>query len=234
MDAKINKKRKFVADGVFAAELNAFFQLELSADGYSGLEIRVIPPHTEITIRATRTSSIIGGDGKRLNELTSLVQKRWGFNEKSIRLVAERLKSRAISAVAQAESMVYKITRGLPVRRAAYAIVRYVMENDGRGIEVRVSGKLRGQRGKTMKFRDGYMLKSGEPNKVLVDTAVRHLLMEQGCLGIQVKIMMPTKKQSDFGLDYIQPDVIDILNPKEEELRSAIAEFKRIDNVNAQ
>jgi small subunit ribosomal protein S3e len=125
--------------------------------------------------------------------------------------------------------MVFKITGGLPVRRAAYGILRFVMENGGRGIEIRVGGKLRGQRAKTMKFRDGYMIKSGDPKQKMVDIAVRHLLLEQGCLGITVKIMLPTKKQHDDGKDYIQPDVVDIMPPKESELTNQKAEYKRID-----
>lgn len=36
-----------------------------------------------------------------------------------------------------------------------------VMENEAKGVEVVVSGKLRGQRAKAMKFCDGYMKKSG-------------------------------------------------------------------------
>lgn len=35
------------------------------------------------------------------------------------------------------------------------------MENEAKGVEVVVSGKLRGQRAKGMKFCDGYMKKSG-------------------------------------------------------------------------
>ncbi|KAF9272380.1 40S ribosomal protein S3, partial [Linnemannia elongata] len=40
----------FVADGVFYAELNEFFQRELAAEGYSGVEVRVTPARTEIII----------------------------------------------------------------------------------------------------------------------------------------------------------------------------------------
>jgi small subunit ribosomal protein S3e len=49
--ASISKKRKFVADGVFFAEINEFFQRELGEDGYSGCEVRVTPVRTEIIIR---------------------------------------------------------------------------------------------------------------------------------------------------------------------------------------
>jgi ribosomal protein S3 len=50
----ISKRRKFVADGVFYAELNEFFTRELAEEGYSGVEVRVTPTVTDIsTFRRT-------------------------------------------------------------------------------------------------------------------------------------------------------------------------------------
>lgn len=39
------------------------------------------------------------------------------------------------------------------------------MDNDAKGCEVIVSGKLRAQRAKSMKFREGYMVKTGNATK---------------------------------------------------------------------
>ena len=52
--------------------------------------------------------------------------------------------------------------------------------------EVVVSGKLRGQRAKAMKFVDGLMIHSGEPCNDYVMSACRHVLLRQGVLGIKV------------------------------------------------
>lgn len=49
----ISKRRKFVADGVFYAELNEFFQRELAEEGYSGVEVRVTPTVTDISTSST-------------------------------------------------------------------------------------------------------------------------------------------------------------------------------------
>jgi len=48
---QISKKRKFVADGVFYAELNEFLMRTLAEDGYAGVEVRVTPIRTEIIIK---------------------------------------------------------------------------------------------------------------------------------------------------------------------------------------
>lgn len=48
MASHISKKRKFVADGVFRAELNDFLARELSEEGYSGCDVRVTHARTEV------------------------------------------------------------------------------------------------------------------------------------------------------------------------------------------
>lgn len=49
-----------------------------------------------------------------------------------------------------------------------------------------VSGKLRAQRAKSMKFKDGYMIATGFPAQEYIDSATRSVLMRQGVLGVQV------------------------------------------------
>lgn len=184
----ISKKRKFVADGVFQAELNEFFTRELSEEGYSGCEVRITHVRTEIIIRATHTQEVLGDKGRRIRELTSLVQKRFRFPENSLDLYAEKVQNRGLHAVAQCESLRYKLLGGLAVRRAAYGVLRFVMESGAKGCEVVISGKLRAARAKSMKFTDGFMIHSGEPVRQFVDEAVRHVMMKQGVLGIKVKM----------------------------------------------
>ena len=69
--------------------------------------------------------------------------------------------------------------------RACYGVLRFIMESGAKGCEVVVSGKLRGQRAKSMKFVDGLMIHSGEPTNDYVNTAVRHVLLRQGTYNAQ-------------------------------------------------
>lgn len=153
---------------------------ELAEDGYSGVEIRVTSSRMEIIIIATRTQNVLGEKGRRIRELTSVTQKRFRFPDGSIELYAEKVATRGLCAIAQAESLRYKLIGGLAVRRACYGVLRFIMESGAKGCEVVVSGKLRGQRAKSMKFVDGLMIHSGEPCVDYVDTATRHVLLRQG------------------------------------------------------
>jgi len=60
MPTAITKVRKFVADGVFYAELNELLTHEIGEEGYAGVEVRVTPMRTEIIIRATNTQNVLG------------------------------------------------------------------------------------------------------------------------------------------------------------------------------
>ena len=159
-----SKRRKFVADGVFYAELNEFFQRELAEEGYSGVEVRVTPDrHRHHHPRDTHS----GGPRRagpphpraHLADPEALQVPR----EQSVSLYAAKVQNRGLSAVAQCESLRYKLLNGLAVRRACYGVLRFIMESGAKGCEVVVSGKLRAARAKSMKFTDGFMIHSGQP-----------------------------------------------------------------------
>jgi len=190
---------------------------ELAEDGYSGVEVRKTPTRTEVIIMATRTQNVLGEKGRRIRELTSLVQKRFGFPEGTVELYAEKVSTRGLCAVAQCESLRYKLIGGLAVRRACYGVLRFIMESQAKGCEVIVSGKLRGQRAKSMKFVDGLMIHSGEPVNEYLQKAVRHVQLRQGVLGIKVKIMLPHDPKGNLGPRNPLPDHIHIVEPKEEQ-----------------
>ncbi|ETE65388.1 40S ribosomal protein S3, partial [Ophiophagus hannah] len=90
------------------------------------------------------------------------------------------------------------------------------MESRAKGCEVVVSSKLRGQRAKSMKFVDGLMIHSGHPINYSVDTALCHVLLRQGVLGIKVKIMLLWDPSGKIGPKKPLLDHIGIVEPKEE------------------
>merc|ERR1712201_51709 len=162
------------------------------------------------------TQNVLGEKGRRIRELTSVVQKRFNFPEGSVELYAEKVATRGLCAIAQAESLRYKLIGGLAVRRACYGVLRFIMESGALGCEVIVSGKLRAQRAKSMKFEDGYMIKAGNPCREYIDKAVRHVLLRQGVLGIKVNIMLPFDPAGRNGPKKPMPDKVEVLEPKED------------------
>lgn len=211
----ISKKRKLVADGVFYAELNEFFTRELPEEGYAGCEVKIVPTKTEVIIKATRTNDVLGEKGRRIRELTMLIQKRFGLAPGSIVLYAERVQNRGLSASTQCESLKFKLLNGLAVRRAAYGVIRNVMESGAKGIEVVISGKSKGARARAVKFGQGFMIHSGQPVNDFIEVATRHVLLRQGVLGLKVKIMMDPAQNKNGPKSL--PDYVKVIEPKEDE-----------------
>lgn len=100
--------------------------------------------------------------------------------------------------------------------RACYGVLKLVMDSQAKGCEIVVSGKLRSQRAKAMKFTDGYMKKSGHAAKLYVEVAQRSLLLKSGVMGIKVSIMLPWDPTGVKGPKDPLPDVVRVLEPKPE------------------
>jgi small subunit ribosomal protein S3e len=99
------------------------------------------------------------------------------------------------------------------------------MESGAKGVEVIVSGKLRAARAKAMKFTDGFMIHSGQPAADYIDHAVRHVLMRQGVLGIKIKIMMEWDPSGKVGPKKPLPDLVTIIEPKEDVVPAAAESY---------
>ncbi|KAJ7832606.1 hypothetical protein B0H13DRAFT_1654142 [Mycena leptocephala] len=130
--------------------------LEFWEEGYSGCNFCATYAHTEIIIHATHTQEVLGEKGRRICELTALIQKRFKF---PVELYAKKVQYRGLSAIFQCENLRYKLLGGLAVRRACFGVLHFIMESSAKGCEV-VSGKLRAVCAKSMKFTDGFMVQS--------------------------------------------------------------------------
>ena len=73
----------------------------------------------------------------------------------------------------------------LCTQRACYGVLRFIMESGAKGCEVVVSGKLRGQRAKSMKTVDGLLIHTGDLVNCDVDVTMYHVMLRQGALGIK-------------------------------------------------
>ena len=217
---RINTKKKFVADGVFQAELNEFLQKTLGIDGYAGIEVRATSANTEIRVRAAKCDDLLSKQTRKIKEIKSLIEKRYNFNDtdNKVELSIKPLPyDRSLCAAANVETLKFKLLTGTPVRMAANNILGTVMRRGNAiGCEVIVAGKVRGQRAKAQKYAQGYQISTGQPKDDFIDSAVRSVELRQGVLGLKVKIMAGTKIKRN-GVDKVMPDFIQITEPKDDD-----------------
>ena len=214
---KVSIKRRFINDGVFLAELNQFFSRKVDSSGYSGVEVRVSTSNTEIRIKVTQHKDLIGKDRLKVRELTALVRERFNYNDENnkVSINLEPVQNRSLSAPFQAETIKKKLLTGFPVRVVAHSVMRMIMMYGAKGTEISISGKLRGQRAKTQKYRAGYRVSTGQPKIDFISSAVRHVKLRQGIIGVQVKIMLPDIKDANMKVVKCLPDVVIVHQPKD-------------------
>lgn len=214
-----NRKRKHIADGVFKAELHSFFERAIEDSGYSGFELTSSLPKPEIILKVTSTKELLGeGDQRRIRELESVVQKRFGYKPDGIHIKVQRLRQKGLCASAMAESIKLKLLSQIPVRLATSSVIRTAVDKDkAKGCEVIISGKLSQQRAKSMKFKKGYMISSGQVKEHYLDTAIRHVNLKQGVMGIKVKIMKEYDPENPQCAKTPLPDHVEFLDTKKDE-----------------
>lgn len=224
---RFSAHKRFVADGVFKAEVNQLLQKALADFGYSGLECNITKHYTEVRVLVNKFDELMDPtkqSGIKIKELKGLIEQRYGIsNQKNyvLKLTAKKAIHRGVCAQEQAEFMKKKLLLGVPVRTAALSVIKQMLLKKASGCEILISGKLRQQRAKTVKYKDGYMIHTGHPRNVFLDIAVRHIFLKQGIIGVKVKIMLPYNPRAaegkGFGIPKPLPDVVTFMSEKKEE-----------------
>merc|ERR1719197_1556974 len=128
---------------------------------------------------------------------------------------------RAFCAQYHVEQLKYKLLNGTAVRQGVNNIMGAVMRRGAVGCIIIVGGKVRGQRAKAQKYTQGYLLSTGQPKREFVDTAVRHVNMRQGVLGLKVSIMAAVERKVGKEVK-VMPDYIKIHDPKDDDVQSIV------------
>jgi small subunit ribosomal protein S3 len=198
--------KHFVDESIKRTEIDEFLRTELENAGYGGVDIAKTPLGTHIVVYAMRPGVVIGRGGETIKGLAAVLEEKFGLPSPQIS-VAE-IEIPELNAYVMASRIASALRRGVHYRRSGYWALNQVMEAGALGVEIIVSGKLRGQRAKYEKFRIGYLPKSGEPPLRHMRRAELHVQLKPGIFGVKVRLMPP---ESEF------PDKIRIIPVEAEE-----------------
>ncbi len=166
-------------------------------------------------MRVTNTKPLLDENQRKIRELESLIQKRWGYKPDGIHIKVLRLKQKGLCAAAMAESIKLKLLAQIPVRVAVSAVIKQAVDKEkAKGCEVIISGKLSQQRAKSMKFKKGFMISSGQAKKDYIDIGARHVMLKQGVMGVKVKIMKEYDPKNIQCANVPLPDQVEFLDLK--------------------
>ncbi len=197
-------ERKFISENLTRLEVKEFLEKELNRAGCGEIDIQRTPLGTRVMIYAQRPGLVIGRKGSSIKKITDILEKKFKLDNPQVEV--NEVEVPELNALIMADNIASAIERGIHFRRAAFNALRRIMEAGARGAQIRISGKLTGDRNKTVKFLDGYLKHCGEPATLYVKVGLAEASPKQGVLGVQVKIMPPGIKLPD-DIEFISDDV---------------------------
>lgn len=199
-------EKDFVTEGLKRTRIDEYLENELERAGYGGMEIQVTPLGTMVVVYAERPGMVIGRGGKTVRNITQQLKNNYDLENPQVEV--KEVDVPELNPKIMAHKIAAMLQRGMHFRRVAYTALRRIMGAGAQGVEVTISGKIRGSRSACAKFIDGYIKKCGEPATRFVREGFATVQLKPGVLGIYVRIMPP---------DTVLPDKVDIIQPAVEE-----------------
>lgn len=182
-------EKDFVTEGLKRTRIDEYLENELERAGYGGMEIQVTPLGTMVVVYAERPGMVIGRGGKTVRSITQNLKTGYGLENPQVEV--KEVDVPELNPKIMAHKIAAMLQRGMHFRRVAYTALRRIMGAGAQGVEVTISGKIRGSRSACAKFTDGYIKKCGEPSTRFVKHGFATVQLKPGVLGINVRIMPP-------------------------------------------
>ena len=199
-------EKDFVTEGLRRTRIDEYLEKELERverAGYGGMDVQITPLGTMVVVYAERPGMVIGRGGKNVRTITNTLKNEFGLDNPQIEV--KEVDVPELNPKIMAYKIANMLQRGMHFRRVAYSTIRRIMGAGAQGVEVTISGKIRGSRSAVAKFVEGYIKKCGEPSIRLVEEGFATVQLKPGVLGIYVRIMPP---------ETVLPDSVEILPPK--------------------
>jgi len=187
--------KHFITESIKKTEIDEFLQRKLEKAGYGGVNISKTPLGTHIVIYAMRPGLVIGRGGETIRELARILDEK--FKVSNPQISVSEIEIPEFNAYVVASRTAGALQRGVHFRRAGFWALNQVMEAGALGAEIIISGKLRTERARFEKFREGYLPRCGEPALKYMRKAETHVQLKPGIFGIRVRIMPPDAKFPD-------------------------------------
>lgn len=199
-------EKDFVTEGLKRTRIDEYLENELERAGYGGMEVQLTPLGTMVVVYAERPGMVIGRGGKTVRNITANLKANYGLENPQVEV--KEVEVPELNPKIMAHKIAAMLQRGMHFRRVAYTALRRIMGAGAQGVEVTISGKIRGARSAVAKFNDGYLKKCGEPSTRFVKEGFATVQLKPGVLGIYVRIMPP---------GMVLPDKVDIIKVETEE-----------------
>lgn len=183
--------------------LRDFLREKIKEAGFSHAEISKTPTGTRIALHVTRPGIVIGRKGAGIRELTEKLGTDFGLKNPQISVV--EIPKPELSPNVMCNRMAAHIERGTAFRRATMWTLQQIMNNGAMGVQITISGKLRGDRSAFEKHTAGILPRAGHHADVIVAEDIAHVKTPMGLIGIRIRIARKEKFVPEFELKKEKP-----------------------------
>ena len=206
--------------------LNDFLREKIKDAGFNGMEISKTPTGTKIVLHVTRPGIVIGRKGTGIKELTEKIQTDFGY--KNPQISVEEVQKPELSPSVMCNRMASHIERGTAFRRATMWTMNQIMEAGAMGVQITISGKLRGDRSAFEKHTQGILPRAGNYAKNIVTEDIVHTETPMGLIGIKIRIAKKEKIIPEFERDEKKSVTAEDIDESKEEKIIAKTESEHI------
>ena len=188
--------KNVIRDNYNAMLLNEFLRKEIKDAGFSKVDITKTPTGTRVTLYVTRPGIVIGKKGFGIKALTQKLETDYGL--KNPQVAVEEIAKPELSPSVMCNRMGSHIERGTAFRRATMWTLQQIMDGGAMGVQITVSGKLRGDRSAFEKHTAGILPRSGHHAETIVEEDIAHVQTPMGLIGIRIRIARKDKVIPEF------------------------------------
>ena len=166
--------------------------------GFSHAEISKTPTGTRVSLHVTRPGIVIGRKGSGIRELTEKLTTDFGL--KNPQISVNEIEKPELSPSVMCNRMASHLERGTAFRRATMWTLKQIMEGGAMGVQITISGKLRGDRSAFEKHTSGILPRAGHHAEVIVSEDIAHVTTAMGSIGIRIRIAIKERLVPEFEL----------------------------------
>lgn len=190
--------KKVIKDNYNMMLLEDYLKRAIKDAGFSHADISQTPTGTRVALHVTRPGIVIGRKGVGIRELTEKLEKDFGL--KTPQVSVEEIEKPELSPSVMCNRMASHLERGTAFRRATMWTLKQIMESGAMGVQITISGKLRGDRSAFEKHTAGVLPRAGHHAETIVSEDIAHVNTPMGLIGIRIRIAKKEKLVPEFEL----------------------------------
>ena len=174
--------------------------------GFSHAEISKTPVGTRVALHVTRPGIVIGRKGTGIRALTEKLATDFALKNPQISVV--EIEKPELAPSVMCNRMASHLERGTAFRRATMWTLKQIMEGGAMGVQITISGKLRGDRSAFEKHTQGILPRAGHHAELIVSEDIAHVKTAMGLIGIRIRIAKKEKLIPEFEMKAEKPKKI--------------------------